>query len=59
MTVIRQKVSNEICKAPFIEANNKILHCITQIYSTPPLLPPKHIESNLMSAVLCPMYTAQ
>jgi len=42
-TVHRHELSNDACKAPFSEANNKIFHCITQMYSTPSLFSSKHI----------------
>jgi len=58
-TVNRHKETNGACKAPLSEANNQIFHCITQIYSTPPSFPTKHIYSNLMSVDLRPVYNAQ
>jgi len=58
-TVNMHKETNGACIAPLNEANNRIFHCITQMYSTPPLFSPKHIYSNLMSVVLRHVYNAQ
>jgi hypothetical protein len=58
-TVNRHTEINGACKAPLSEANNRIFHCITQMYSTPPLFSPKHIYNNLMSVVLRPVCNVQ